>query len=728
MLYSAGLTSAWWPYAGMYFCNAWNILRINPRTGKTAFQSRFPQKTPPMLMPFGSGCSYVPPRVSYVGLSEPEKSKVEPRGKEAILIGYYTPPGEASNKEYIVAPLSNFVNKNSNVKIVNTRDVRFTQLTYPIREYRSKQQLMEFNKHNPPITHAQYLEMIFGDQGGDSVIQDRFANIPIADEDNTHVTEAERLHASNEQLDDATEDVMFISQHGGSSSSSSVIGNNIPHKQVTTTSSQDHVKTPVSKDNADAIRLTKSLEFFASRRKSKTNASTTAMAAIVEFACSPNSQIGVSAESKGLEFHRLCKEVCDLTSKQGLDFAMNIVRNASHPIHLHGSLPCTPWSRWNVSNQHKYGDKFVERINQQKLLSISMLKNFVTVADYVIKNKGTISFEWPRYCVGWDVIEVKHMIDRFKLKPANVDGCAVGVINKAGTHSIKKPWCFVCSDVSLANKLDVFKCDKTHKHVPCAGNETLQTGFYPTKLADTIVEHVINSSNNKGAVEFCGSCYERSHACVCNCQRKNPITTSNLPLLFNDNNSHNQSSMKQEVILQQLDNQICKAVNKARAKLNAGNVSTKACPVTTTAAPCYINDVMTEDVLIDEHIKQAHREKINTAPLNFMGAVVKALKRKDPLWHSEEAKAALMKESGKLIKAGVWDVIPVEKDEVIRKYPDATFSRLFEILGLKNSELSNPVYKARIVVQGSNVTDASGEYVYFADTTSSPTNMCAIRT
>ena len=52
---------------------------------------------------------------------------------------------------------------------------------------------------------------------------------------------------------------------------------------------------------------------------------------------------------------------------------------------------------------------------------------------------------------------------------------------------------------------------------------------------------------------------------------------------------------------------------------------------------------------------------------------------------------------------------------------------MFEILGLKNSELINPVNKARIVVQGSNVTDTSGEYVYFADTTSSPTNMCAIR-
>ena len=58
LLYSAGLTSAWWPLAGAYFCNAWNILRINPRSGKTAFQQRFPKRVPPTLMPFGSGCTF----------------------------------------------------------------------------------------------------------------------------------------------------------------------------------------------------------------------------------------------------------------------------------------------------------------------------------------------------------------------------------------------------------------------------------------------------------------------------------------------------------------------------------------------------------------------------------------------------------------------------------------------------------------------------------------------
>jgi hypothetical protein len=67
------------------------------------------------------------------------------------------------------------------------------------------------------------------------------------------------------------------------------------------------------------------------------------------------------------------------------------------------------------------------------------------------------------------------------------------------------------------------------------------------------------------------------------------------------------------------------------------------------------------------------------------------------------------------------------KHEVTRKFPDGTYSRLFVILGLRSSEMNNATYKARIVVQGSNVTHSSGDYVYFSDTSSSPTNMCAIR-
>ena len=76
---------------------------------------------------------------------------METRGKPAILVGYYLPPGEASNRELRVAPLSNFLNTNNSIKIVNTRDVRFTSLTYPVRDLRLKQQHELFNLHNPPM-------------------------------------------------------------------------------------------------------------------------------------------------------------------------------------------------------------------------------------------------------------------------------------------------------------------------------------------------------------------------------------------------------------------------------------------------------------------------------------------------------------------------------------------------------------------------------------------------
>ena len=135
------------------------------------------------------------------------------------------------------------------------------------------------------------------------------------------------------------------------------------------------------------------------------------------------------------------------------------------------------------------------------------------------------------------------MIDQFKLIPANVDGCAVGLLNRNGTKLIKKPWCFVCSDVSLANKLKQFTCNKEHEHAPCAGKETYATGFYPEKLADVIVQHVAEPVQEHACVSaFCESCYERMPACVCHLETK--VATNCTP-------SNVINSTKEEAVLQQ---------------------------------------------------------------------------------------------------------------------------------------------------------------------------------
>ena len=93
--------------------------------------------------------------------------------------------------------------------------------------------------------------------------------------------------------------------------------------------------------------------------------------------------------------------------------------------------------------------------------------------------------------------------------------------------------------------------------------------------------------------------------------------------------------------------------------------------------------------LLEQQVMDCHREKISTVPLNIMGAVVKVLTRRDAEWHSDLAKAALMKEMNKLTSAGVWDLVPVSMDSAVSEHPDASFSRLFEILGIQNSELVN---------------------------------------
>ncbi len=106
--------------------------------------------------------------------------------------------------------------------------------------------------------------------------------------------------------------------------------------------------------------------------------------------------------------------------------------------------------------------------------------------------------------------------------------------------------------------------------------------------------------------------------------------------------------------------------------------------------------------------------------------MTKVLGRKDAEFHPSEAKAALMKEITKLEEAGVWDKVPEEKHDVVRSHPDASFSRIFSILGLKRSETPTPIQKARVVLMGNNMKDQEGEQVYFADTSSAPTCMSCV--
>jgi RNA polymerase-interacting CarD/CdnL/TRCF family regulator len=178
--------------------------------------------------------------------------------------------------------------------------------------------------------------------------------------------------------------------------------------------------------------------------------------------------------------------------------------------------------------------------------------------------------------------------------------------------------------------------------------------FYPKPLAEVIVEHVkqkdCNSSNtcvvqvngqrceiaNSNALTRCTRCYERILDCVCN-------------LSSVDESSQQKLSQVEELVISQMTRQVSKVINRAKAKLSNNKPVVSATPA--VAASNIVNDNTTENMLLSVQVQQAHREKLNTAPLNFMSSVVKVLKRNDPLRNSPEAKAALMKESSKLVSS-----------------------------------------------------------------------------
>ena len=200
--------------------------------------------------------------------------------------------------------------------------------------------------------------------------------------------------------------------------------------------------------------------------------------------------LGKVAEKMGVRVVRFHKNFVDLTSLEGMKTAWRIVKD-NPGAHIHASLPCTPWSRWQDMNLHKYGPKYRKLLFQRRQQSIVMLKNFSLLAEYIYYHGGHVSFEWPRYSIGWNLIPLQGLEMRLGMVRVALDGCMVGVKATTG-EKIKKPWQITTTNMSLVNALKHRLCNKQHVHQECAGQETLRTGFYPQELCEIMSKAVPN--------------------------------------------------------------------------------------------------------------------------------------------------------------------------------------------------------------------------------------------
>ena len=116
---------------------------------------------------------------------------------------------------------------------------------------------------------------------------------------------------------------------------------------------------------------------------------------------------------------------------------------------------------------------------------MKMFAHLVEVATADRQGGGTISFEWPRYLLGWTRQPVLDFLATFNMSTALIDGCAFGMNHKG--EPIKKLWRTVTDHQHLLQNLTSWKCSKEHKHKEISGSLTPKTAYYNSLMCNVIL-------------------------------------------------------------------------------------------------------------------------------------------------------------------------------------------------------------------------------------------------
>ena len=138
-------------------------------------------------------------------------------------------------------------------------------------------------------------------------------------------------------------------------------------------------------------------------------------APLIEAWCFKDNPLGKTGDDL-----KLASNVVRVTVKEDLRREQTILdaleKVGQHKgTHLHGSLPCTPWSSWQRlnlkrGNLKKGGPSVQAKVAHERAQSFEFIKTFVKVARPLLDAGGSVTFEWPRWCDGWMQPEVQLMI------------------------------------------------------------------------------------------------------------------------------------------------------------------------------------------------------------------------------------------------------------------------------------------------------------------------------
>ena len=177
-------------------------------------------------------------------------------------------------------------------------------------------------------------------------------------------------------------------------------------------------------------------------------------------------------------------------SREAHAWALELARTARRgrrPVCVWVALPCTAWSTWQRLA------KDPAALARKRLQSVALLRRTVTLIKDLRKLDVDAYFEWPRFCDGWSPVLCPPTAELLRVLPARaaVDGCALGVVSRAG-FPLRKAWRIQCSRPDAPAALQV-RCPGDHRHGRIEGAETTGTGFYTKEAANHFFKGIFNT-------------------------------------------------------------------------------------------------------------------------------------------------------------------------------------------------------------------------------------------
>ena len=726
LLAKSGLSHLWWPHAAKCYVHARNVVPRAPGDA-TPWHDRFGEKWHGPLFPFGCMVVYRPPN--------PYKSrqKFAPRGRKGIFLSYFLLPGNIWKGDFVVADLEEMVNNiDGKIRTFRIKEARLPPqgIVFPLREARDR------------VLARRADDAVAG--GG----MDEQYEVEIAAADDELDQEAIEDKRSLEAIEDeiAIEMIEDVQQAGQPSSSSELqrvprgsriyiprVGPPAPPPPKENVNHPDSTPIDFIQDNPKKVG-SQSHELYEAYKTAKTigearalgatrghirydifkgfakvapeglvvvMAVTAVRAPLLEGWCAPDSALGKTGERCGRRVLRYTEKE-DLSKAETVNAAAREVRN--HPgCHLHGSLPCTPWSSWQKLNLARASDAAKEKIYKSRKQSLEFIDSFTRIAKVALARGGSVSFEWPRYCSGWKTPEVTNMIKELQLTAVDVDGCSVGVVRKADGEPMLKPWRFMVSSPHLAAQLQDFRCHGGHRHVPCSGVDTARSAFYPEQLCEEV---------HKGLDE-----HERCARPPRKARSDQPLKTPELERKLAESNQAIAASVRPAGVV----HDVCRSGTEPGVVHDVCRSAPEELtgPAETSGGPK----------------RGTHRLHLdpNTFGL-WSGLVTRIIPAGTPEFKSDSCARALHKELSTLRAQNVWDESdPQEWATVRRADPRAMCGRVFAIMGEKAAERNLPpeqrIYKARVVFAGNAIQTSSGvpAHELFQEVSSAPAAMMTVR-